>query len=231
MQITVWRTGALVVLATGLLAAGAALAGALARPGADPGGPARPPQAAARAPDGGVPNDLYFPTRQGTRRVYELRARGATYEHTEVVTRVEKKGAGFRVTTGQEVAPGSTLKTVTDVSAKGVYLVEFAGKVHAEPVPLLKLPAKAGDSWTAEHQIPAAHGAAATFTYTVGKVEEVKVPAGTFKAIRVEEKTDQTVLRLTATRWYAPGVGLVKAVTATGKIEQTQVLKSYTPGK
>jgi hypothetical protein len=229
MQITVWRTGALVVLATVLLAAGAGLAGALARPGADPGGPARQPQAAARAPEGWGPNDLYFPTREGTRRVYESRVRGTTYERTEAVTKVEKKGAGFRVTIGEEVAPGKMLKTVTDVSAQGVYLVEFAGKVHADPVPLLKLPAKSGDSWTVERQIPPA--GVATFTYTVGKVEEVKVPAGTFQAIRVEERIDPTVLRLTVTRWYAPGVGLVKAITSSGKIEQTQVLKSYTPGK
>jgi hypothetical protein len=228
MQISVWKTGALVVLAAGLLAAGAGLAVALARPGADPAGPAPQPQAAVRAPDGGGANDLYFPTREGTKRVYELRARGDTFEYTEAVTKVEKQGAGFRVTTGREVAPGSVLKAVTDVSARGVYVVEFAGKVHADPVPLLKLPAKAGDTWTVEQQIPAAHGAA-TFTYTVGKVEEVKVPAGTFKAIRVEERTD--ALQMSATRWYAPGVGLVKMISSTGKIETTQVLKSYTPGK
>jgi hypothetical protein len=52
-----------------------------------------------------------------------------------------------------------------------------------------------------------------------------------FQAIRVQEETDPTVLRLTATRWYAPGVGLVKAITSSGKIEQTQVLKPYTPEK
>jgi hypothetical protein len=69
----------------------------------------------------------------------------------------------------------------------------------------------------------------ATFTYTVGKVEEVEVPAGKFQAIRVEEKTD--VLLESATRWYAPGVGLVKAVSTLGKNEQIQVLKSYTCGK
>jgi hypothetical protein len=219
---TVLRAGALVVLATGLLA------GALAWPGAGPGGRALPPAVAAPAPAYRA-NDLYFPTREGTRRAYELQARGTTYEHTEVVTRVEKKGAGFRVTTGQEVAPGAILKTVTDVSARGVYLVEFAGKVHADPVPLLKLPAKAGSSWTVEKQIPAGRGTA-TFTYTIGEVEEVKVPAGRFKAIRVEE-TAEPVLRHRATRWYAPGVGLVKAVMFFGKNEQAQVLKAHTRGK
>jgi hypothetical protein len=228
MRITVWRTGALVVLATGLVAA-AGLTGALARPGAGPGARARLPLAAAPAPRAGRRNDLYFPTREGTKRVYELRARGTTYEHTEAVTKVEKKGAGFRVTTGQEVTPGSILKTVTDVSARGVYLVEFAGTVHAEAVPLLKLPAKAGDSWTVQRHIPGAHRGV-PFTCTVGKVEEVKVPAGTFKAIRVEERPDLD-LRMSATRWYAPGVGLVKEVTTSGKNEQTKVLKAYTPGK
>jgi RNA polymerase sigma factor (sigma-70 family) len=229
MQITMWKTGALVVLAMGLLAAGAGLAGALARPAADPGGPERQPQAAARPPEGEKPNELYFPTREGAKRVYEVRVGGITHVRTDTVTRVEKKGAGFRVTTGEKVPSGGILKTVTDVSARGVYLVEFAGKVHAEPVPLLKLPAKAGDSWTVERQIPAA--GVATFTYTVAKVEEVKVPAGTFQAIRVEERTDPKILRMTATYWYAPGVGQVKAVTSTSTLEQIQVLKSYTPGK
>jgi hypothetical protein len=207
-----------VALAAGLLATGA-----LARPGADPDEPTRQPQAAVRAID-----DLYFPIREGMTRVYEAQARGATYQHTETVTRVEHKGAGFRVTTGQEAIPGEILKIVTDVSARGVYLVEFAGKVHADPLPLLKLPAKAGDSWTVKKQIPT--GGLATFTYTVGKVEEVKVPAGTFKAIRVQESAEP-VLRMTATHWYAPGVGLVKTVAFYGKSEQTQVLKSYTPRK
>jgi hypothetical protein len=55
----------------------------------------------------------------------------------------------------------------------------------------------------------------------------VEVPAGKFKALRVEWKTDENVLALTATRWYAPGVGLVKEVTSSGGAEQTQVLKSF----
>jgi hypothetical protein len=76
-----------------------------------------------------------------------------------------------------------------------------------------------------DQQIPAAEGSV-KFTYTVSKVEEVEVPAGKFKAIRVEEKTD--ALLMSATRWFAPGVGLVKMVTISGKNEQIQVLKSYT---
>jgi RNA polymerase sigma factor (sigma-70 family) len=229
MQISVWRAGTLVVLATGLLAVAAGLAVPPARPGAGPGGPALLPAAAAPAPEGAERNELYFPTREGMKRVYEQRARGVTYQHTEVVHKVEKKRDGFRVTTGQEVTPGAILKTVTDVSPRGVYLVEFAGKVHADPVPLLKLPAKAGDTWTVKRQVPAVHEAV-PFTYTVGKVEEVKVPAGRFKAIRVEEKATPALL-MSATRWYAPGVGLVKAVMFFGKSEQTLVLKSYTRGK
>jgi RNA polymerase sigma factor (sigma-70 family) len=227
MQITAWRTGALVVLATTLLAVGAGLTAAPARPEADPGRLERQPQAVARPPDDGGPSDLYFPTKEGTRRVYEVRFGGKTSESSETVTKVDKKGAGFHVTTASEVAPGALLKTVTAVSAKGVYLVEVAGKVHAEPLPLLKLPAKAGDSWTVEHQIPAA--GPAQFTSTVSKVEGVKVPAGTFQAIRVEEKTEQTNPPTTATRWYAPGVGLVKMVASSGTVEHSVVLKSFTP--
>ena len=195
-----------------------------------PKGPARAAAQAVPVPDDQDPGDLYFPTKVGTKRVYHVPASGSTYayDYTDTVSKVEKRGTGFRVTTGREVAAG-TLTTVTDVSAKGVYLVEIAGKLHADPLPLLKLPAKAGDSWTAVLQIPAA--GPATFIYTVGKVEEVEVPAGKFKAIRVDERTDETNPPMLATRWYAPGVGLVKAITNPGKSETIQVLKSFTPGK
>src|SRR5262249_51400819 len=91
MQITMGKTGVLVVLATGLLAAGVGLAGVLARPGADLGGPAQQPQAAARAPKGEKPKELYFPTREGTQRVYAVRVRGTTHVRTDTATKVEKK--------------------------------------------------------------------------------------------------------------------------------------------
>jgi hypothetical protein len=56
--------------------------------------------------------------------------------------------------------------------------------------------------------------------------ETIIVPAGTFRADRI----DWTEGPLTATSWYAPGVGLVKMVqTLPGFPTMTHVLTSYTP--
>jgi hypothetical protein len=65
----------------------------------------------------------------------------------------------------------------------------------------------------------------------MGREEEVEVPAGKFKALRVEAEQELGANVFKSTLWYAPGVGLVKSVTNTNGTERVQVLKSFTPGK
>jgi hypothetical protein len=109
---------------------------------------------------------LYYPTRPGAKWVYEVQARKTTTEISETVAKVEENGAGFRVTTERE-GVGGNVRGVTEVSATGVYQAEFAGSVYPEPIPSLKLPAKAGDSWTTDLNVPAAAMAKIRFTYAV----------------------------------------------------------------
>ena len=81
---------------------------------------------------------------------------------------------------------------------------------YKPPYCLLKLPHKVGDKWGGDKET----GEPMT---VAGKVEAVKVPAGTFEAIRVDQGP------LTSS-WYAPGVGLVKYDYNGNK----QELKSFT---
>ena len=99
---------------------------------------------------------------------------------------------------------------------------------------MLKLPAKEGDSWSYESgggDGPIAHKT----TYTVGKEEEVEVPAGKFKAIRVDKELKYDIgngpTTIKTSSWYATKVGLIKSVTNPGATQTTMVLKSFTPGK
>jgi hypothetical protein len=65
--------------------------------------------------------------------------------------------------------------------------------------------------------------------------EEVRVPAGTFACIRVEEETDG--FNRASTTWYTPGVGVLKTSRVASltlgdpprRIEA--VLTSFSPGK
>jgi hypothetical protein len=170
---------------------------------------------AAPAPKGKGPA-YYHPTREGDTQVYEIRHPDSVSEYTVVVKKVEEEYPG-----------GRTLPTV-EVSAAGVYRV--ARKDGGKPVPVLKLPAKVGDSWSSSES--AEGKATVSSTHRVAALdEEVEVPAGKFKAIRLETTIDidGRMLKKTTT-WYAPGVGMVKTVDS-GETERTVVLKAFKPGK
>jgi hypothetical protein len=171
----------------------------------------------------------YFPVKVGAKRVMEATTSrqpdGAPgFESVDTVTKVEAKDGTYRVTVERETK-GKSLVTVYEVSGKGLARVASGGKGSPEPAAMLKLPAKAGETWTRGE-------AAAKVTLTTGKEEEVEVPAGKFKAVPVTSESDLGGGRpVKSIAWYAPEVGLVKSVTSVNGIDTTYVLKSFTPGK
>ena len=175
---------------------------------------------------------FYHPTKVGDTRVYETTSNNVgLQEHTEEVTKVETKDGTFQVIVKRSNAGPAGADSTFEVSEKGVTRLKLGTRETLTP--LLRLPAKEGDTWTSQPQPPA--GAApinAKQIYTIGKEEDVEVPAGKFKAIRVEtESFVEDEKRASASAWYAPGVGLVKSVTRLGTNERTMVLKSFNPGK
>ncbi|HVF72531.1 MAG TPA: hypothetical protein VM940_13065 [Chthoniobacterales bacterium] len=61
----------------------------------------------------------------------------------------------------------------------------------------------------------------------VAGLEEVKVPAGKFRAIKVVTEITGGGAAKTRTNWYAPGVGLVKSTTVGGQIKYGSELVDY----
>ena len=168
---------------------------------------------AAPAPKG--KDAVYFPTKEGDTRVYEIRD-GDKVESTfkDKVTKVEKKDEGLEVTIARDGPGTSSFITVISVTKEGLFRLSFNGEPLDKPVPLLKMPAKVGTKWES--------GGA---TYTITKEEEVEVPAGKFPAIRVELVSDTGKTFL----WFAPNVGLVKMQTEGA--DRMHVLKEFKAGK
>jgi hypothetical protein len=165
-----------------------------------------------------APGPTYAPTTVGDRLVYE---RFGT-EVTETVTRVDEDGPA-RVLTIEGKSAGRESYGVPRlrVAPDGVFSIGEAGP-FAPPRCLLRLPVVAGTKW--EYDRGAVNG-----TSVVAGEEEVEVPAGTYKAVRVDSEhpgPDGRPVRITA--WYAAGVGMVKTVIGP---DRTIVLKSFTPGK
>jgi hypothetical protein len=87
---------------------------------------------------------------------------------------------------------------------------------------MLKLPVKVGDSWTKD--VPT--NQKQSLSYKVVRVEDVEVPAGNFKALRVEMTLTGHAFPIRTIVWYAPGVGIVKMERPSGGSVRTQMLKS-----
>jgi hypothetical protein len=182
------------------------------------------PVAAAPAPKG-TGGPLYHPIKVGAKSVMEMSVDGAggfagsRLETVETVTGVEVKDGTYRVTVERE-SKGKNFVAVIEVSAKGVFRVATNGKDLTEPVALIKLPAKPGDTWKT-----------ASGTATVGKEEEIEVPAGKYKAIPVTTEQEIGGRTLKTTTWLAPEVGVVKRTGTVNDITTVYALKSFTPGK
>jgi hypothetical protein len=182
---------------------------------------------------------LYYPTHVGDTLVYESNTAkgGKATELTEIVDSVEEKDGVFTVQTVRLLNDVKRPATKMQVSDKGISRVASLNKELTTPMIMLKLPAKAGEKWENKSD-----GAIAKYDLKMIGEEEVKVPAGTYKAIRVETTYDFGGVGGAAppaalaggvkiTHWFAPGVGLVKMVTSLGGMEREQVLKSFTLGQ
>ena len=189
------------------------------------GGLLAPLMLLAATPAAPVPKDepVYYPARVGARWV----VRAGEAEVTYVVTAVEQKAEGGLVSVGIEKGGQVKPHKKVLVSGEGVFEVELGGAAIKPPNCLLKRAARPGDSWVTEATV-------GDTTLRVKRIcrapELVEVPAGKFKAVRVdEERTTAEGTTYKTSSWYAPEVGLVKVEMADG--DAALVLKSFTPAK
>jgi hypothetical protein len=165
---------------------------------------------------------LYFPTKVGAKWVYD----DAGGEITVTVTRVRTTDGATVVTVSRVDRPGAEPDVEMKVADDGLFQLTGLGAGHT-PSHRLKLPHTDGQSWTT--YTGAWPSGTSEFT---ARSEKLRVVAGEFETIRVDAtdaRRGSTDVRRTF--WYAPGVGLVKAVMRIGEDTSTRVLKSFTPGK
>jgi hypothetical protein len=68
-------------------------------------------------------------------------------------------------------------------------------------------------------------------SFTAGGSEEVEVPAGKYKAVRVDADGTIAGTRTGVTYWFAPDIGVVKMRYSIAGSDSVLELKSFTPGK
>jgi hypothetical protein len=175
------------------------------------------PKEKAKAPD-------YYPTALGSKWVYKV---GET-EMTFVVTAVERKKDETLATIENQLNGLTAATERLSVSDKGVFRTELNKAVVDPPFCILKSPHKPGDKWDADSNV---RGQQLKVAFATRESEEVAVPAGKYKAVRVD---GDGVLAGTATKvtyWFAPDVGIVKLRHVLANGDLVLELKSFTPGK
>jgi hypothetical protein len=165
-----------------------------------------------------------------------------TYEDAEGksvvkrVTGVEKDGDADAFVVEDRGYPGDLRLQVLRPLADELRVVRMR-RTLKYPVSWLKLPLEKGRRWTAELRQSEGNDTA-TLDFSVAGEDVVEVPAGRFKATRVDavgiEDGKSALLKLSI--WLAPGTGEVKRtilVEARGKVElnRTLVLKSFEKGQ
>lgn len=181
----------------------------------------------ALAPATPVPQHLmkqpvyYFPTKVGAKLTYGEPE--SEIERVVIVTAVADRGGAKIVSVGRVAHDESVTPHMTmAVTGGGLYRLECGIQKFDPPEVWLKLPAKRDLSWEYPTGNPDISPRPLMFNTITGE-EDVSVPAGTFRCVRVVSQQGERVM----TCWFAPEVGLVKVEAATW----TEVLRSYTPGK
>jgi hypothetical protein len=185
------------------------------------------------APAAPVPREdqypvLYFPTKVGTKWVYEDGTDEKIIgERTETITEVEVKADGAIVTIGRPDGEKVLDRRKVYVTLKGLFFNSAGASEAPAFVPWLKLPVSEKERWT---QRPLEES---EINFAVVGAEEVSVPAGKYHAVRVERKKGHQKF----VEWFAPKVGVVKYVLSARvsdheeRVAYTSVLKSFTLGK
>lgn len=172
----------------------------------------------------------FLPAKVGDTLVYEEAYSNGNADAKRLITRTVVMAD--KTTTGMTVA----IKERSDgsvefyqQSSSGVYLACRDIQPFDPPACVLRLPLKKGDTW----EINDPKVFPVPIKFATGEEEEVEVPAGKFKAVRVEKKIvfpDAKTVRVTD--WVVPGYGVVKArARLADGTEMVIVLKSFTHAK
>ena len=165
----------------------------------------------------------YYPLELGNEWLYQI---GGS-EITVVVTAADKKD-GVQTGTLETKAQGKTIASEKmRIDATGVYRTHINAQEITPPVLILKFGIRDETEWATKSKVG---DATVDFVFKLEGLEEVKTPAGDYKAVRVSGAGDLAGTDSSTSYLFADGVGVVKLSYVAGGREAVMELKKFTPG-
>ena len=169
------------------------------------------------------PAPNYYPVQEGAAWHFNVTANG---NEAKVVNRIAKIEKIDGVALGRlEAVVNDKIVATEHVSQtdKGVFRHRYNGAVIDPPLPLLRYPVKAGDKWEGDLKV----GADAGKYDCVASEEEVAVPAGKFKALKVVINVAEKGNTLSTTYWFVNNVGFVRQTVEAGNLNILMELERH----
>ena len=169
------------------------------------------------------------PLAKGTKWEFTVKVGDKEMDGIQEVTEVSEPKKGERaIATIATSVGGQKLSEEMSADEKGVYRHAMQGQKLETPIAAIKYPAKAGTKWSEKLKMM---GQEVEADFEMKKEEKVKVAAGEYTAVPVEMTIKAGGQTITATNWYADGVGLVKQEMDLGAFKMSMELKKFTAAK
>lgn len=183
-----------------------------------------------QAADKVIPGSDYYPKTPGTQWTYKARVNDQTLTMINKVTKIENIN-GIEMSR-VETSAGDNMVLANEhisINEKGIYRNRINGSEPDPAVCILRFPIKAGDAWEINSKVG---NETIEGTYKTSN-EDVTVPAGKYKTIKVVSEADvkPSGQKIFNTVWMAEGIGIVKQFTDLGPVQITLELEKFEAGK
>lgn len=152
-------------------------------------------------------------------------------KYSQVVEQASDEGFVLKLTMGGTTATTRTNREGNPVSTETVTGVGTVNASYSPFMPVLRFPLKPGKTWRESYRTTTSFlftsNTDSEYEAKVVGWEVVKVPAGTFDALRIDWRARSSVNQ-DGTQWYAPDVkALIKSVTRVNGSSSEAELDSY----
>ena len=173
----------------------------------------------------------YYPLKAGNKWTYQIESDTAA-KGSKLINQIAKieKINGVSLSRLETTMKGRVAATEhLSVNEKGVFRDRVNGGEITPPICMLKFPIKKGSTWKVESKV----GEEKLSVSCKSDEEEIEVPAGKFKTVKVvmDAEVVGAGIIVSTTYWFAQGVGVVKQHVNINSMQFTLLLEKFEEGK
>ncbi|MCY2940148.1 MAG: hypothetical protein NTV50_00590 [Planctomycetota bacterium] len=173
----------------------------------------------------------YYPLKAGNKWTYQIESDTAA-KGSKLINQIAKieKIDGVSLSRLETTAKGKVVASEhLSITDKGIFRNRYNDEKINPPICILKFPTKKDSTWKTESMT----GAEKLSVSCKSDEEEIEVPAGKFKTVKVvmDAEVVGAGIIVSTTYWFAQGVGIVKQHVNINSMQFTLLLEKFEEGK